>query len=88
MAESCIFVYLRRVPIDVIRNASNFGWDLQELICLRQAFQFSTLLPIPETGKMWLVTLISSLIERMNYAIESTKPARLPSIQSPPYFQQ
>ncbi|APD48517.1 circadian clock protein KaiC [Synechococcus sp. CS-602] len=85
--EPGIFVTFEESPIDVIRNASSFGWDLQELIDQGKLFILDAS-PDPNGQDVVGNFDLSGLIERMNYAIRKYKARRVAIDSITAIFQQ
>jgi len=85
--EPGIFVTFEESPIDVIRNASSFGWDLQELIDQGMLFILDAS-PDPNGQDVVGNFDLSGLIERMNYAIRKYKARRVAIDSITAIFQQ
>jgi len=66
--EHGIFVTFEESPLDIIRNAASFGWDLQEMVDQDKLFILDAS-PDPEGQEISGNFDLSGLIERINYAI-------------------
>jgi len=85
--EPGIFVTFEESPLDVIRNASSFGWDLQSLIDQDKLFILDAS-PDPEGQDVAGSFDLSGLIERINYAINKYKARRVAIDSITAVFQQ
>lgn len=85
--EPGIFVTFEETPIDIIRNASSFGWDLQALIDKGQLFILDAS-PDPEGYEVSGNFDLSALIERIQYAIRKYKAKRVSIDSVTAIFQQ
>ena len=70
--EPGIFVTFEESPLDIIRNAASFGWDLQELIDQDKLFILDAS-PDPDGQDVVGNFDLSGLIERISYAINKYK---------------
>ena len=66
--EAGIFVTFEESPLDVIRNAASFGWDLKEMVEQDKLFILDAS-PDPDGQDVAGNFDLSGLIERINYAI-------------------
>lgn len=73
--EPGIFVTFEESPRDIIRNASSFGWNLQELVDQGKLFILDAS-PDPDGQDVAGSFDLSGLIERINYAIRKYKARR------------
>jgi circadian clock protein KaiC len=78
--EPGIFVTFEESPLDILRNASSFGWNLQEMVEQDKLFLLDAS-PDPEGQDVAGSFDLSGLIERINYAIRKYKARRV-AIQS------
>jgi len=74
--EPGIFVTFEESPLDIIRNAASFGWDLQELIDQNKLFILDAS-PDPDGQDVAGNFDLSGLIERISYAIRKYKAKRV-----------
>ncbi|HEY9642016.1 MAG TPA: ATPase domain-containing protein, partial [Coleofasciculaceae cyanobacterium] len=85
--EPGIFVTFEESPIDIIKNARSFGWDLQELIDQGKLFILDAS-PDPEGQDVIGNFDLSALIERIQYAIRKYKAKRVSIDSVTAVFQQ
>ncbi len=85
--EPGIFVTFEESPTDIIKNASSFGWDLQELIDEGKLFILDAS-PDPEGQDIVGNFDLSALIERIQYAIRKYKARRVSIDSVTAVFQQ
>lgn len=85
--ESGIFVTFEESPIDIIKNAYSFGWNLQELIDDGKLFILDAS-PDPEGQDVVGNFDLSALIERIQYAIRKYKAKRVSIDSVTAVFQQ
>ncbi len=85
--EHGIFVTFEESPIDIIRNASSFGWNLQELIDQNKLFILDAC-PDPDGQDVSGSFDLSGLIERITYAIRKYKAKRVAIDSITAVFQQ
>ncbi|HBP53364.1 MAG TPA: circadian clock protein KaiC, partial [Synechococcus sp. UBA8638] len=85
--EPGIFVTFEESPIDILRNASSFGWSLQDLVQQDKLFVLDAS-PDPEGEDMAGSFDLSGLIERINYAIRKYKAKRVAIDSVTAVFQQ
>jgi circadian clock protein KaiC len=85
--EPGIFVTFEESPKDIIKNASSFGWDLQELIDEGKLFILDAS-PDPEGQEVIGNFDLSALIERLQYAIQKYKAKRVSVDSITAIFQQ
>ena len=67
--EPGIFVTFEESPLDIIRNASSFGWDLQELIDQDKLFILDAS-PDPDGQDVAGNFDLSGLIDRISYGLD------------------
>lgn len=67
--EPGIFVTFEESPLDIIRNAASFGWNLQDLIDQNKLFILDAS-PDPDGQDVAGNFDLSGLIERITYAIK------------------
>ena len=80
-------LHLRNHPLDIIRNAASFGWDLQELIDQNKLFILDAS-PDPDGQDVAGNFDLSGLIERISYAIRKYKAKRVAIDSITAVFQQ
>ncbi|WP_413161527.1 circadian clock protein KaiC [Capilliphycus salinus ALCB114379] len=85
--EPGIFVTFEESPNDIIKNASSFGWDLQELVEQGKLFILDAS-PDPEGQDIVGNFDLSALIERIQYAIRKYKAKRVSIDSVTAVFQQ
>ncbi len=85
--EPGIFVTFEESPQDIIKNASSFGWDLQELVEQGKLFILDAS-PDPEGQDIVGNFDLSALIERIQYAIRKYKARRVSIDSVTAVFQQ
>ncbi|MBD2578186.1 circadian clock protein KaiC [Oscillatoria sp. FACHB-1406] len=85
--ESGIFVTFEEAPIDIIINATSFGWDLQKLLDEGKLFILDAS-PDPEGQEVVGNFDLSALIERIQYAIRKYKAKRISIDSITAIFQQ
>ena len=85
--EAGIFVTFEESPLDILRNASSFGWELQDLIEQDKLFVLDAS-PDPEGQDVAGSFDLSGLIERINYAIRKYKAKRVAIDSVTAVFQQ
>ncbi|NJR65764.1 MAG: circadian clock protein KaiC [Leptolyngbyaceae cyanobacterium CRU_2_3] len=85
--EPGIFVTFEESPIDIIKNAYSFGWNLQELIDKGKLFILDAS-PDPEGQDVIGNFDLSALIERIQYAIRKYKAKRVSIDSVTAVFQQ
>ncbi|MBW4574968.1 MAG: circadian clock protein KaiC [Aphanothece sp. CMT-3BRIN-NPC111] len=85
--EPGIFVTFEESPIDIIKNAYSFGWDLQKLINEGKLFILDAS-PDPEGQEIVGHFDLSALIERIQYAIRKYKAKRVSIDSVTAVFQQ
>ena len=79
--EPGIFVTFEESPLDILRNAASFGWNLQEMVEQDKLFILDAS-PDPDGQDVAGSFDLSGLIERINYAIRSTRPSGSRSTRS------
>ena len=85
--EPGIFVTFEESPLDILRNAASFGWDLQEMVEQDKLFILDAS-PDPEGQDVAGSFDLSGLIERINYAIRKYKACRVAIDSITAVFQQ
>jgi circadian clock protein KaiC len=85
--EAGVFVTFEESPTDIIKNASSFGWDLQQLINEGKLFILDAS-PDPEGQEVVGNFDLSALIERIQYAIRKYKAKRVSVDSMTAIFQQ
>ena len=85
--EPGIFVTFEESPLDILRNAASFGWDLQEMVEQDKLFILDAS-PDPEGQDVAGSFDLSGLIERINYAIRKYKARRVAIDSITAVFQQ
>ena len=85
--EPGIFVTFEESPLDIIRNAASFGWDLQGLIDQNKLFILDAS-PDPDGQDVAGSFDLSGLIERISYAIRKFKAKRVAIDSMTAVFQQ
>jgi circadian clock protein KaiC len=85
--EPGIFVTFEESPLDILRNASSFGWNLQEMVEQDKLFLLDAS-PDPEGQDVAGSFDLSGLIERINYAIRKYKARRVAIDSITAVFQQ
>ncbi|MFB2937559.1 circadian clock protein KaiC [Aerosakkonemataceae cyanobacterium BLCC-F154] len=85
--EAGVFVTFEESPTDIIKNASSFGWDLQQLIDDGKLFILDAS-PDPEGQDVVGSFDLSALIERLQYAIRKYKARRVSIDSVTAVFQQ
>ncbi len=85
--EPGIFVTFEESPTDIIKNASSFGWDLQQFIDDGKLFILDAS-PDPEGQDIVGNFDLSALIERIQYAIRKYKARRVSIDSVTAVFQQ
>ena len=74
--EPGIFVTFEESPLDILRNAASFGWNLQEMVEQDKLFILDAS-PDPDGQDVAGSFDLSGLIERINYAIRKYKAKRV-----------
>ena len=85
--EPGIFITFEESPLDIIRNAASFGWDLQKLIDQNKLFILDAS-PDPDGQDVAGNFDLSGLIERISYAIRKYKAKRVAIDSITAVFQQ
>jgi circadian clock protein KaiC len=85
--EPGIFVTFEESPLDILRNAASFGWDLQSMVENDKLFILDAS-PDPEGQDVAGNFDLSGLIERINYAIRKYKAKRVAIDSITAVFQQ
>ena len=85
--EAGIFVTFEESPLDILRNASSFGWNLQEMVEQDKLFILDAS-PDPDGQDVAGSFDLSGLIERINYAIRKYKAKRVAIDSITAVFQQ
>ena len=85
--EPGIFVTFEESPLDILRNAASFGWNLQELVEQDKLFILDAS-PDPEGQDVAGSFDLSGLLERINYAIRKYKAKRVAIDSITAVFQQ
>ena len=85
--EPGIFVTFEESPMDIIKNAYSFGWDLQSLVEESRLFILDAS-PDPEGQEVVGNFDLSALIERIQYAIRKYKAKRVSIDSVTAVFQQ
>ena len=85
--EPGIFVTFEESPLDILRNAASFGWNLQEMVEQDKLFILDAS-PDPEGQDVAGSFDLSGLIERINYAIRKYKARRVAIDSITAVFQQ
>jgi len=85
--EPGIFVTFEESPLDILRNAASFGWNLQELVEQDKLFILDAS-PDPDGQDVAGNFDLSGLIERINYAIRKYKARRVAIDSITAVFQQ
>lgn len=85
--EPAVFVTFEESPVDIIKNAWSFGWDLQRLIDEGKLFILDAS-PDPEGQDVVGNFDLSGLIERLQYAIRKYKAKRVSIDSITALFQQ
>ncbi len=85
--EAGVFVTFEESPIDIIKNAYSFGWDLQKLVDEGKLFILDAS-PDPEGQEVIGSFDLSALIERIQYAINKYKAKRVSIDSITAVFQQ
>jgi len=85
--EPGVFVTFEESPIDIIKNAYSFGWDLQRLIDEGKLFILDAS-PDPEGQEVVGNFDLSALIERLQYSIRKYKAKRVSIDSITALFQQ
>ena len=85
--EPGIFVTFEESPLDILRNAASFGWNLQEMVEQDKLFLLDAS-PDPEGQDVAGSFDLSGLIERINYAIRKYKARRVAIDSITAVFQQ
>mgnify|MGYP000073571117 CR=1 FL=1 len=85
--EPGVFVTFEESPVDIIKNALIFGWDLQRLIDEGKLFILDAS-PDPEGQEIIGSFDLSALIERLQYAISKYKAKRVSIDSITALFQQ
>ncbi len=85
--EPGIFVTFEESPADIIKNAGSFGWNLQQLVDSGKLFILDAS-PDPEGQDIVGNFDLSSLIERIQYAIRKYKAKRVSIDSITAVFQQ
>ncbi len=85
--EPGIFVTFEESPVDILRNAASFGWDLQGLVDQDKLFILDAS-PDPDGQDVAGSFDLSGLIERINYAIKKYKAKRVAIDSVTAVFQQ
>ena len=74
--EPGIFVTFEESPLDILRNASSFGWNLQQMVDQNKLFILDAS-PDPDGQDVAGSFDLSGLIERISYAIRKYKAKRV-----------
>ena len=85
--EPGVFITFEESPLDIIRNAASFEWDLQELIDQNKLFILDAS-PDPDGQDVAGNFDLSALIERISYAIRKYKAKRVAIDSITAVFQQ
>jgi len=85
--EPGIFVTFEESPLDILRNAASFGWNLQEMAEQNKLFILDAS-PDPDEQDVVGSFDLSGLIERINYAIRKYKAKRVAIDSITAVFQQ
>lgn len=85
--EPGVFVTFEESPVDIIKNALSFNWDLQSLIDQGKLFILDAS-PDPEGQDVAGEFDLSALIERIQYAIRKYKAKRVSIDSVTAVFQQ
>ncbi len=85
--EPGIFVTFEESPLDILRNAASFGWNLQEMVEQDKLFILDAS-PDPDGQDVAGSFDLSGLIERINYAIRKYKAKRVAIDSITAVFQQ
>tara|TARA_B100000700_G_scaffold54974_1_gene58813 strand:+ start:2133 stop:2759 length:627 start_codon:yes stop_codon:yes gene_type:complete len=85
--EPGVFVTFEESPLDIIRNAASFGWNLQELVDQNKLFILDAS-PDPDGQDVAGSFDLSGLIERISYAIRKFKAKRVAIDSITAVFQQ
>jgi len=85
--EPGIFVTFEESPLDILRNAASFGWNLREMVEQDKLFILDAS-PDPEGQDVAGSFDLSGLIERINYAIRKYKARRVAIDSITAVFQQ
>jgi len=85
--EPGIFVTFEESPLDILRNAASFGWNLQEMAEQNKLFILDAS-PDPDGQDVVGSFDLSGLIERINYAIRKHKAKRVVIDSITAVFQQ
>lgn len=85
--EPGVFVTFEESPLDIIRNASSFGWDIQAMVDQNKLFILDAS-PDPDGQDVAGSFDLSGLIERINYAIRKYKARRVAIDSMTAVFQQ
>jgi len=85
--EAGIFVTFEESPVDIIKNAHSFGWNLQRLMDEGKLF-IRDASPDPEGQDIVGSFDLSALIERIQYAIRKYKARRVSIDSVTAVFQQ
>ena len=85
--EPGIFVTFEESPLDILRNAASFGWNLQEMVEQDKLFILDAS-PDPDGQDVAGSFDLSGLIERINYAIRKYKAKRVVIDSITAVFQQ
>ncbi len=85
--EPGIFVTFEESPLDILRNAASFGWNLQEMVDQNKLFILDAS-PDPDGQDVAGSFDLSGLIERITYAIRKYKAKRVAIDSITAVFQQ
>ena len=85
--EPGIFVTFEESPLDILRNAASFGWNLQEMVEQDKLFILDAS-PDPDGQDVAGSFDLSGLIERIHYAIRKYKAKRVAIDSITAVFQQ
>jgi circadian clock protein KaiC len=85
--EPGIFVTFEESPVDIIKNAQSFGWNLQKLVDEGKLFILDAS-PDPEGQEVIGNFDLSALIERIQYAIRKYRARRVSIDSVTAVFQQ
>lgn len=85
--EPGVFVTFEESPLDIIRNASSFDWDIQAMVDQDKLFILDAS-PDPDGQDVAGSFDLSGLIERINYAIRKYKARRVAIDSMTAVFQQ
>ncbi len=85
--EPGIFVTFEESPLDILRNAASFGWQLEDMVAQDKLFILDAS-PDPEGQDVAGSFDLSGLIERISYAIRKYKAKRVAIDSITAVFQQ